>query len=214
MKNKRLFIWLGTTVVLVAAVIMGLVVYSFRSFARTPIFSKAQMEDIETAMKGTAGAVMFGGVTATNVQTSETKGKGLDALFAAQTKAPQGEGLITAYQRNPEWFRHYAQLFDTAATAMHVADAVHADQSAYVLPMSSSDLPLQSSEKLDSWSHPYCVNSFKNALVVVSGGPTASTFSCGAQRLTKQQVANATRKVFQTAQGEVVLVLKPTDKTQ
>ena len=97
---------------------------------------------------------------------------------------------------------------------MHIANAVQVDQSAYVLPMSSSDLPLQSSEKLDSWSHPYCVSSFKNALVVVSGGPQASTFSCAVQHLTKQQLANATRKVFQTAQGEVVLVLKPADKTQ
>jgi|GraSoiStandDraft_5_1057265.scaffolds.fasta_scaffold146829_1 hypothetical protein len=212
MKRKRLFIWIGTTVVLVAAVIMGLVVYSLHSFARTPIVTKLQMDDIETAVKGVAGELMFGEVNPTSVQTLE--GKGLDALFAAQKQPPQGAGLIADYQRNPERFRHYAQLFDAAVTAMHIANAVQVDQSAYVLPMSSSDLPLQSSEKLDSWSHPYCVSSFKNALVVVSGGPQASTFSCAVQHLTKQQLANATRKVFQTAQGEVVLVLKPADKTQ
>jgi len=60
---------------------------------------------------------MFGEVNPTSVQTLE--GKGLDALFAAQKQPPQGEGLIAAYQRNPEKFRHYAQLFDAAATSSY-----------------------------------------------------------------------------------------------
>jgi len=63
-------------------VIAGSAVYSWRSFARRPILTNAQVADIETATKGTAGEVMFGGVTAMSAQTSETKGKGLDALFA------------------------------------------------------------------------------------------------------------------------------------
>src|SRR5436190_15794350 len=121
MKKKSLFLWIGTTVLLVAIVIAGSAVYSWRSFARRPILTNAQVADIETALKGTAGEVMFG----------EWNPKGLDALFAAQKKVPQGEGLIAAYQRNPERFRHYAQLFDTAATAMRIADAVQANQSAY-----------------------------------------------------------------------------------
>ena len=206
MNKKRLFIWVGATLVLVAALITGLVVYSFRSFARTPILTKSQKDDIETALKGTAGELMFGELRPVDGPVSA--GTGLDALFATQKQVTRREGLIAAYQSNPGRFRHYAQLFDTVANAKRVAEVAQANERAYIFPISSADLPLQSIEKLDPWDHPFCVSEFKGMLVVVSGGPKAITFSCALQHLSRRQVSTATRKVFQTPDEEVVLIVR------
>jgi hypothetical protein len=75
-------------------------------------------------------------------------------------------------------FKRYAELFDTASNAKAVGKAVKAHQPAYRLPMSSAELPLQTSEKLDAWGHPYCVSALKTSIVVLSGGPYTVSFSC------------------------------------
>lgn len=150
---------------------------------------------------------MFGEFHPSNVEVSESMG--LDALLASHKEALQSEGLITAYQRDPERFRRFAALFDTVATAKHVGEVIQARQTALRFPFSSAELPLKDSEKLDPWNHPYCIHSSEGALFVVSGGPKASSFSCATQRVKDRQIASAIRKVFQTAEGEVVVVLLP-----
>ncbi|HZQ95868.1 MAG TPA: hypothetical protein VFA67_12720 [Candidatus Sulfotelmatobacter sp.] len=46
------------------------------------------------------------------VPAAELKGKaGLDALIAATPTNTKGEGLIAEYQKNPQKFKRYAEMF-------------------------------------------------------------------------------------------------------
>jgi hypothetical protein len=48
----------------------------------------------------------------------------LDALFASAPTGNKGQGLIEAYQKDPQKFRRYADMLDTAMNAKQVGDAV------------------------------------------------------------------------------------------
>jgi hypothetical protein len=206
MKTKRLLTLAAGIVVLVGAIISGVAVYTAYSWRHARIVTAKQSEDIQIALKGTMGQVMFGQAHPESAESSERTG--LNTLFPTAQNAT-GEGLIAAYQRDPKTFGVNAKLFDTALNAKLVGQAVQASRGTYRLPISSAELPLETSSKLDPWGHPYCITALKTSVVVVSGGPEAVSFSCPNRNVREEQIASAARSVFQTPGGEVVVVLKP-----
>lgn len=191
---------LGLLTVVVA--ILGWGVYTFQHMRTS--FTAAQLRNMQTALKGEVGQAIFQGVRPAG---QATEGAGLSALLAPQ-KEPQGEGLIAAYQHDPERFRRYAQLFDTAANAERIAKAVQHDRTAYRLRISSSAVRIERAETTDAWGHAYCISASQTSIAVVSGGPEGGSFSCSNQKTSAQEIASATRNIFQSSTGEVVVVLK------
>jgi hypothetical protein len=203
MKSKTRIIGisaLGLLTVVIA--ILGWGVYSFEHMRIS--FTAAQLQDMQTALKGEVGKAIFQGVRPAG---HATEGTGLSALLAPP-KEPQGEGLIAAYQHDRETFRRYARLFDTAAHAERLANAVQHDRTAYKLPISSSAVRIERAETTDAWGHTYCISASKTSIAVVSGGPEVGSFSCSNQKTPAQEIASATRNIFQSSTGEVVVVLK------
>jgi len=204
MRGRTRIIGIAALLLAVVAAITGWSIYSFE---HAPILTDGELHDVQTAMKGELGKAVFADARAVG---SGTEDRGLNALFASPAE-PQGEGLIAAYKRDPQTFKRYAQLLDTAINAMKIADAVRHDRSRYQLPISSLAMPLKRSEVLDAWGHIYCVSSLKTAVVVVSGGPDAATFSCPQQKTRAREISSAVRSVFQASNGEVVVVSRQAD---
>lgn len=184
---KKVVKYAAGVAALVVAALAGAAAYSFYSFEHTPPLTSARPQDILIALQGSMG----------------------ETLFGVSNPLPRGVGLITAYQRDPQTFRRYATLFDTVSTAMRIGKFVRQHQQSLRLPLVSTGLPLPAAGLLDPWHHPYCVTRLQNALVIVSGGPKARSFSCRAQHFRVQQISSVRRRVFQTPAGEVVLILAP-----
>jgi hypothetical protein len=199
-RGRRLLISAGVIVV-VASAVSGWFFYAARPVIS---LSAVQGNDMLTASKGALGEAIFSPAKPEAVRVVE--GEGLSVLLA-QSKESQGEGLIAAYKKDPERYKRYAQLLDTALNAQRLGEALRTGRGAYALPVASSALPFSPSEKLDSWGHPYCISRFKTGTAVVSGGPDATSFSCAQQRIREDEIASANRTIFQTASGEVVVVL-------
>ncbi len=201
--KKRLLTVAGC-VILVGVALGGWAYYSLAHFS-IPV-TPAQTEAMQIAFKGSLGEVMFGNV---QPQTQAIRvGRGLDALLAS-TPPPQGEGLISAYQKDPAKFKKYAQLFDTAVNAKRVAQFIQANRSGYNLPLSTSALALD--ERLDAWGHPYCVTATRTGLAVVSGGAQSASFDCSKQNIPTKEIVAATRQIFQTTSGHVVVLVGDRD---
>jgi hypothetical protein len=200
--KNRLLLAFATVAVVFAAIVIWFAVAAKRT--SNALVSSLDTPGIAIAMKGELGRVMFGEVQVQGAQTIQ--GAGLDALLKP-SKPMRSEGLISAYRRDPATFKHYAELFETAIHALHVGKVVDVDRTAYKFPMLSSELPLELSETLDAWHHPYCVSTVQNQIVVVNGGASVRSYSCASQKVTAKQVASASRSVFETAAGEVVVLV-------
>jgi len=194
---KKRLLTIAGCVILVACAVGGWVYYSLVHIS-IPI--AAVRPEALIAFKGSLGEVMFGNLQPQTVR----EGTGLDALLAS-APAPQGEGLISAYQKDPERFKRYAQLFDTAVNAERVGQFVQANRSSYNLPLSSSALPL-GDERLDAWGHPYCVTTTKSGVAVVSRGKQAVSFDCK-RDIPDNEIMSARRLTFQTTGGQVVVLV-------
>jgi hypothetical protein len=110
-----------------AALLIGFVLFYYYNFTHNfPIaISDQQASDIETALKGSLGEAIFSGQRAQVVADSTIEGKrGLDALLAHAPSDNKGQGLIEAYQKDPQKFKRYAQMLDTAMNAKQVGDAI------------------------------------------------------------------------------------------
>lgn len=91
------------------------------------------------------------------VLTAELKGKtGLDALFRATPTSAKSEGLIAAYQKDPQKFRRYAEIFDSAMNAKQVGDVV-LEQDISDLSAISESVPMEPKLKVDAWGSPFCI---------------------------------------------------------
>jgi hypothetical protein len=199
MKKKR-FLTIGGCVVLAGVALGGWMYYSLSHF---PIsLTPTQVQAMQTAWKGSLGEAMFGNVQPQpEAVTEET---GLDSVLAS-TPAPQGEGLISAYNKDPAKFKRYAQLYDTALNAKRVGLFVQANRSRYILPLSSSSLVL-GDERLDAWGHPYCVIATKAGVAVVSRGEQPTSFDCE-RDIPSKEIAAARRHIFQTTSGQVAVIV-------
>jgi hypothetical protein len=131
------------------ALLIGFVLFAYYDFTRNShiVLAEQQASDIETALKGSLGEAIFSGQRAQVVPDSAIEGKaGLDALLA-HAPSDKGQGLSVAYQKNPQKFKHYAQMLDTATNAKQVGDAILRENAAHSA-RTTSRLPLKPSSRL------------------------------------------------------------------
>ncbi|HVA16182.1 MAG TPA: hypothetical protein VMV59_00565 [Candidatus Dormibacteraeota bacterium] len=201
-KQKALVI----AVVLVAVAIVSACVFVLAQRRRTRGLDAAlQSSDIRVMFEGSLGEALFASRPAGRAIV--VPGDGMKALLSP-SKSPQGPGLIDDYERNPEKFRRYAKLYETAQNAFRLGQSVQEQGRAFHLPITSFSLNVPADQKVDAWGHPYCISRTDGGIAVVSGGPGAPSFSCAQQRTHSSEISKSSRAVFQTRLGEVVVVTK------
>ncbi len=157
-------------------------------------FTPEQLNNAEIALKGALGEAIFSGAPA---QSAKPEGK------VVWPVGNTGEGLIEAYRKDPQKFKRYAEMLETAAKAKQVGDAVLGQSPAY-LPLTSEPLPIEASLKIDAWGSPFCIIPIHPRVAIVSGGP--SRLSCRALPLTAEQIAKSDRNVY-AGPSDVVVVI-------
>ena len=131
---------------------------------------------------------------------------GLDALLAPSPGGIKGEGLIKEYRENPQKFKRYAEMLDTAMNAKQVGDVL-LRHPASRLPQTSESLAMEANLKVDAWGSPFCIIPVGARVAVVSSGPTR--LSCNALPLTTEQIANSNRDMYAGPSGVVVVIAPP-----
>jgi len=191
-----------------AALLIGFVLFAYYNFTHNfhIAISAQQASDIETALKGSLGEAIFSGQRAQVVADSTIEGKrGLDALLA-HAPSDEGQGLIEAYQKDPQKFKRYAQMLDTATNAKQVGDAILRENVAHSARTSES-LAIEANHKVDAWGKPFCIIPVGERVAVVSGGP--SRLSCDALPLTPEQIAKSNRTMYAGPSDLVVVIAAP-----
>ena len=192
-----------------AALLMGFVLFAYYSFTHNfhIAISDQQRSDIETAFKGSLGEAIFSGQRAQVLADSTIEGKrGLGALLAHAPSDNKGQGLIAAYQKDPQKFKRYAQMLDTATNARQVGDAILRDNGA-LSARTSESLAIEANHKLDAWGKPFCIIPVGEIVAVGSGGP--SRLSCDALPLTPEQIAKSNRTMYAGPSDVVVVIPAP-----
>lgn len=177
-------------------------IYSFnRSMNKAfgPEFQR-DMQDLGTALKGTAGEALF--EHGTVIPSKANMPAGSNAI-------ERGKSLLAAYRKDPEKFKKYGALLETALNASAVGDAVQQKPRSVKLPPDSFGVTsLRGGQRIDAWGHPYCLLTSRNLLAVISLGPDAKTpASCRSFTVSKKDVFSAQRKLYERASGEVVLIV-------
>ena len=116
-----------------------------------------------------------------------------DALLASDPAGNKGQGLIEAYQKNPQKFKRYADLLDKAMNAKQVGYVVLRQAGSHP-PRISEPLQMDANLKVDAWGSPFCIIPVGESVAVVSGGP--SRLSCDALPLTSEQIAKSNRNMY------------------
>jgi hypothetical protein len=190
-----------------AALVVGLVLYAYYDFThnfRLPLTTQ-QLSNAQIAFKGAMGEAIFGGqLKAEVVPAEQLKDKGgLDALFASAPAGNKGQGLIEAYQKDPQKFKRYADMLDTAMNAKQVGDVVLRQGGSH-LPRTSEPIQMEAHLKVDAWGSSFCIIPIGEKVAVVSGGP--SRLSCDALPLTPEQIAKSNRNLY-AGPSDVVVVI-------
>ena len=192
-----------------SALLIGFVLFAYYNFTHNfhIAISDQQRSDIEIALKGSLGEAIFSGQRAQVVADSTIEGKrGLDALLAHAPSDNKGRGLIEAYQKDPQKFKRYAQMLDTATNAKQVGDAILREHVAHSARTSES-LAIEANHKIDAWGQPFCIIPVGERVAVVSGGP--SRLSCDALPLTPEQIAKSNRTMYAGPSDVVVVIAAP-----
>lgn len=167
-----------------------------------------QFSDAEIALKGSIGQAVFGpqrnGVSSANEPTNK---QDLDTVLTVPVSGAN-EGLIEAYKRNPQEFKLYAQMLDTAVNARQVGQAVDHLTGSHP-PRDSSQLAIDSQIKVDAWGDPFCIIPISGRIAVVSGGP--SKISCDALPVSIEQIEKSDRNIF-AGSSHLVVVIVPQEK--
>jgi hypothetical protein len=192
----------------VTALLIGFVLFDYNFTHNFHIaISDQQASDIETALKGSLGEAIFSGQPAKVIADSTIESKsGLDALLTHDPSDIQGQGLIEAYQKDPQKFRRYAQMLDTAVNAKQVIDAIIRGNLVHSV-LTSESLAIDANHKVDAWGKPFCIIPIGKRFAVVSGGP--SRLSCDALPLTPEQIGNSNRTMFAGPSDVVVVIAVP-----
>lgn len=136
--------------------------------------------------------------------------KGLDTLRAVAQSRGTNEGLIKAYQADPQKFKRYAEMLDTALDAKEVGNVL-LRQTATRLPQTSESLLMEATAKVDTWGSPFCIIPVGSRVAIISGGPTR--LSCNALPLTVEQIASSRRDMFAGPSDVVVVIVTPKDES-
>jgi hypothetical protein len=208
MSKKRILI---SAAVGLVALVVGFVVYAYYDFThnfRLPLTTQ-QLSNAQIAFKGAMGEAIFSGqqLKAEVVPAEQLKGKnGLDALFASASASNKSQGLIEAYQKDPQKFKRYADMLDTAMNAKQVSDVVLRQRGPHP-PRTSEPLQMAANLKLDAWGSPFCIIPLGQRVAVVSGGP--SRLSCDALPLTPEQIAKSNRNLYAGPADVIVVIASP-----
>jgi hypothetical protein len=189
------------------SLLVGLALYAYYDFTHNFLrssFTAQQVSDAQIALKGSIGEAIFSGQRSEAVPVVQGEGKsGLDAVIAPPRAGSKGVGLIEAYQKDPQKFKRYAEMLDTATNAKQVGDVL-LRQATLNPPRTSESLLMDTKLKVDAWGNPFCIISLGQRVAIVSGGP--SHLSCDALPLSAQQIAVSNRSLY-TGPSDVVIVI-------
>jgi len=193
-------------VAVLGSMLIGAVLFAYYDFThnfRFPLTSE-QVSDAQIALKGALGEAIFNGQHGEVIPDAQLEGKtGLDALLAPAPGGGKGEGLIKAYQENPQKFKRYAEMLDTAMNAKKVGETASRP------PRTSESLAMEANLRVDAWGSPFCIIPVGARVAVVSGGP--ARLSCDALPLTAAQIAGSHRNIYAGPSGIVVVIAAPQD---
>ena len=178
-------------VVGVCVLVIGIISFAYYQFTHNfrINITPDQTSSMLTALKGAMGEAIFAGQQQLTT-TPQT---------AVGSTSP---GLIEAYKRDPQKFKRYADMLDTAMNAKKIGDALIQQNGAH-LPRTSDLLPIDDKLKLDAWGRPFCIVPSQGKLAIVSGGP--SRLACNAIPLTAEQIAKSDRTLY-SGPSDVVVV--------
>lgn len=188
------------------SLLVGVALFAYYDFTHNfrLSFTSEQVSDAQIALKGSIGEAIFSGQRSEAVPDVQVEGKsGLDALLAPPPAGSKDAGLIEAYRKDPQRFKRYAEMLDTATNAKQVGDVL-LRQAASRFPRTSESLLMDTKLKVDAWGNPFCIIPVGERVAVVSGGP--SHLSCDALPLNPQQIAVSTRCLY-AGQSDVVVVI-------
>lgn len=173
----------------------GLVFLAYYNLTHLQLFNftPEQITDMGTAFKGAVGEALFNG------------GKQPQQSVAGGDKS---RGLIEAYQKDPQKFKRYADMLDTANNAKQVGDFL-LHQSGSHLPRTSEPLAIEAKLKVDAWGNPFCIVPLlaPGRVAVVSGGP--SRLSCDALPLAPEDIAKSKRTIYAGPSNVIVVIAPP-----
>jgi hypothetical protein len=203
--NLKIAIRIVLGLTLVAVVLYAFVIYSLNRNLKKAFGPEFQndVQDLGTALRGTLGEALF--EHGTIIPTKVNMPVGADAI-------EKSKNLLAAYRKDPEKFKRYGALLETATNAFAVGDAIRQLQSSAALPSDSLGLTsLRDDQKVDSWGHPYCLLASGNLIAIVSLGPEAKTPAfCRSLTISKKDIFSAPRKLFEHPSGEVVMIVDRT----
>jgi len=194
-----------------AALLCGFALYAYYDFTHK-LTTMEIPPSAQIALKGTLGEAIFNGQqNAEVVPPQRLKGKtGLDALFASIPAEGKGQGLIAEYHKDPQKFKRYADMLDTAMNAKQVGDVLLQDGQSHP-PRTSEHLSMEAKVKVDAWGSPFCIIPIGEKVAVVSGGP--SHLSCDALPLTPEQIAKSNRIMYAGPSDVVVVIAMPSHQS-
>jgi hypothetical protein len=150
----------------VTAYVLGvslLMILSALLFARYELrrmrisFSRADGESAATFVKGMLAQVLVA------------------KQIAATSSLSLHEGLLNAYERDPESLQKDAKLFDAWTTSRKLGQAVLKNTTRGNWISSSAAVSYVSAQdRVDPWQHTFCLLRRGDELLIMSGGPTAS----------------------------------------
>lgn len=146
------------------ALVVALVLYAYYDFThnfRLPLTSQ-QISNAEIAFKGAMGQAIFSGQQLKPETVCDV---------CVRPDGNQRQGLIEAYQKDPQKFKRYANMLDTAVKAKQVGDVVLHEGGSHP-PSTSELLPMDANLKVDAWGSPFCIIPAAGRVAVVSGGPS------------------------------------------
>ena len=188
MRKKRIIL---SVVAGLCVIAIGLVLFTYYQFTHnfhidiTPDETSTML----TALKGAMGEAIFAGKQQLSTASQSTVGS-------------TSPGLIEAYKKDPQKFKHYAEMLDTAITAKKIGNVLVQQSNAY-LPRTSDLLVIEDELKLDAWGKPFCLIRVHEKVAILSGGP--SRLACDALPLTNEQIAKSDRRLY-AGPSDVVMV--------
>ena len=166
------------------------------------------VREYDAASEGALGQALFESFTGRLPGRPGDPGYDLAMLAVTSMSSPADkQRLIQAYRQDPEKFKRYAAMGNTAANGELIGGWL---LSHHVVnpPPDSTSLEIPKHLKFDAWARPLCILPLANSsLAVISGGP--SHIPCNALPLTAAQLEDASREIFEGPNGIVVTITRP-----
>jgi len=119
-------------------------------------------------------------------------------------------GYLIAYQNDPEGFKRDAKLFDTWTASVKLGSAAlkNAPHGNWVRSSADADY-VAPQDRVDSWSHTFCLLRRDDDVLVVSGGPNApGSPACRDVQLQAKDLAELPHgKLLESPAGYLILVV-------